>query len=336
MTLWYSLILVVILTLVGLFGSQVNGLQPLFGIVLPYIALVTFIIGIIMKVLKWAKSPVPFRIPTTCGQAKSLPWIKNDNLESPSNTISVIGRMILEILFFRSLFRNTRMEIKEGSKVVYASTKFLWMAGMAFHYTFLVILLRHFRFFVDPTPQFVIWIQNLDGFFQVGLPIFYLTDMVFLAAVSYLLLRRLADSKIRYISLAGDYFPLLLLLAIGTTGFLMRHFTKVDLIGVKELTVGLLSLQPVIPDGIGSLFFLHLFLVSCLLAYFPFSKLMHMAGVFLSPTRNLANNNRMKQHVNPWNYDVKLHPYEEYEDEFREVMRGAGLPLDRDPEEEKK
>ena len=34
------------------------------------------------------------------------------------------------------------------------------------------------------------------------------------------------------------------------------------------------------------LFFAHLFLVSALLAYFPFSKLMHGAGVFLSPTRN--------------------------------------------------
>ena len=39
--------------------------------------------------------------------------------------------------------------------------------------------------------------------------------------------------------------------------------------------------------------------MSALAAYFPFSKLMHMAGVFLSPTRNLANNNRMVRHVNP-------------------------------------
>ena len=46
-----------------------------------------------------------------------------------------------------------------------------------------------------------------------------------------------------------------------------------------------------------------------LFAYFPFSKLMHMGGVFLSPTRNLANNNRMRRHVNPWNPEVEVHTY---------------------------
>jgi hypothetical protein len=57
---------------------------------------------------------------------------------------------------------------------------------------------------------------------------------------------------------------------------------------------------------------------------------MHLGGIFMSPTRNLANNNRRVRHLNPWNYDVKTHTYEEYEDEFREVMRGAGMPLERD------
>ena len=72
-----------------------------------------------------------------------------------------------------------------------------------------------------------------------------------------------------------------------------------------------------------------LFLVSVLFAYFPFSKLMHLGGVFLSPTRNLVNNSRIKRHINPWNYSVKTHSYEEYEDEFRELMREAGLPLEK-------
>jgi len=89
-----------------------------------------------------------------------------------------------------------------------------------------------------------------------------------------------------------------------------------------------LAFSPVLPEGIGSLFYIHLFLVSTLIAYFPFSKLMHLGGVFMSPTRNLANNNRMKRHVNPWNYDVKVHTYEEYEDEFRNVMKAAGMHLE--------
>jgi nitrate reductase gamma subunit len=77
------------------------------------------------------------------------------------------------------------------------------------------------------------------------------------------------------------------------------------------------------------LFFVHLLLVSALLTYFPFSKLMHMPGVFLSPTRSLANTNRMKRHVNPWDYPVKVHTYQEWEEEFRDKIVAAGLPLDK-------
>jgi hypothetical protein len=56
---------------------------------------------------------------------------------------------------------------------------------------------------------------------------------------------------------------------------------------------------------------------------------MHMAGVFLSPTRNLSNNSRIVRHINPWNYPVKVHTYQEYEDEFREKMIDAGLPVEK-------
>ena len=69
--------------------------------------------------------------------------------------------------------------------------------------------------------------------------------------------------------------------------------------------------------------------MSVLIAYFPFSKLSHMAGVFLSPTRNLAANNRAVRHVNPWDYPVKVHSYEEYEDELRDKMKTAGIPVER-------
>ena len=55
-----------------------------------------------------------------------------------------------------------------------------------------------------------------------------------------------------------------------------------------------------------------------------------MAGVFFSPTRNLANNNRMKRHINPWNPKVKVHTYQEYEDDFRDLMKNVGLPLEKE------
>ncbi|HAP67861.1 MAG TPA: menaquinol oxidoreductase, partial [Nitrospinae bacterium] len=89
------------------------------------------------------------------------------------------------------------------------------------------------------------------------------------------------------------------------------------------------SFRPVIPEGLGIIFYIHLFLVCTLFIYFPFSKLVHMAGVFMSPTRNLANNSRIQRYVNPWNYDVKVHKYSEYEEEFREKMKKAGIPVEK-------
>jgi hypothetical protein len=42
---------------------------------------------------------------------------------------------------------------------------------------------------------------------------------------------------------------------------------------------------------------------------------------------------RMNRHVNPWNYPVEVHTYSEYEDDFREKMVEAGLPVEKMPEE---
>lgn len=325
-----SLIAVLILVLIAYVGAGLAGWRFLFGVALPYLGIAAFLLGVVYRVIKWARSAVPFRIPTTCGQQKSHPWIKNNNLESPHNIWGVLGRMALEILFFRSLFRNSRAEVKEGPKIVYGPDKWLWAGSLAFHWSFLIIFVRHFKYFAEPVPSWVLGIQNLDGFFQVGLPIILATDAVIVVALSFLFFRRILDPKLRYISLPADYFALFLLMGIAFSGILMRYFTKTDITSVKELGTGLLSFAPVVPEGIGAVFFVHLFMVTILLAYFPFSKLMHFAGVFMSPTRNLANNNRMVRHVNPWDYPVKLHTYEEYEDEFRDVMKAAGLPVEKE------
>jgi nitrate reductase gamma subunit len=305
-------------------------LNYLFGVIIPYIALLAFIGGIVYRVMQWARIPVPFRIPTTAGQGKSLPWIKQNKIDNPSTSLGVIIRMALEVLLFRSLFRNTRAELRDGPKLSYGSTKWLWAAGLAFHWTFLIILVRHFRLFLEPVPLPIKIMESLDGFFQVGAPVLYLTDLIFLGAVTFLFLRRIVIPQVRYISLAADFFPLFLIGAIGTSGVLMRYFYKTDVVGIKELTMGLVTFSPTVPQGIGTIFYIHLFLVSALFVYIPMSKLMHLAGVFLSPTRNLANTNRAVMHVNPWNYPVKVHTYAEYEDDFREKMKAAGLPVEKE------
>jgi hypothetical protein len=37
----------------------------------------------------------------------------------------------------------------------------------------------------------------------------------------------------------------------------------------------------------------------------------------------------MKRHVNPWDYPVKVHTYQEWEEEFRDKIKAAGLPLEK-------
>jgi nitrate reductase gamma subunit len=310
-------------------GAGVAGQTYLFGVVIPYAAMATFLVGVVYRILRWAAAPVPYRITTTCGQQQSLPWIKANRLENPPNGWWAAGRMALEVLVFRSLFRNTKAALTPSRHLTHESTKLLWVGALLFHYSFLVIFLRHLRFFVEPAPAATALLEQVDGFFQLASPALFLSDVLVLAALLFLLGRRLVDPRVRYISLPADYFALFLLLGVAGSGVLMRYVTKVDLVSAKELALGLVALHPVVPRGIGLPFYVHVLFVSVLFAYFPFSKLMHMGGVFLSPTRNLANDNRRRRHVNPQNPVVEPHTYEEWEDEFRDKLLAAGIPVER-------
>ncbi|MEW6428646.1 MAG: sulfate reduction electron transfer complex DsrMKJOP subunit DsrM [Thermodesulfobacteriota bacterium] len=333
MKILYPLVAVLALIAVALLGAMMPGGQYLFGVILPYLAFAVFIGGVVWRVVNWGKSPVPFRIPTTCGQEESLPWIKQDKFDNPSTTGGVIVRMLLEVFLFRSLFRNTKAEIYDGPKLVYGSSKYLWLFGLLFHYCFLVIVLRHLRLFTDPIPGFVAALEMGDGALQIGVPVIYQTDLIFPLAILFLFGRRLITRHVRYISLAADYFPLFLIFAIAVTGILMRFVFRVDVTAIKQLTAGLAAFRPTIAGDIGVIFYAHVFLVCTLMVYFPFSKLMHAGGVFLSPTRNMANNSRKVRHINPWNpTHIKPHSYASYEDEFREFMVDAGIPVEKELE----
>jgi len=324
----FSLVAVLLLILLSYAGAEAAGMKTFFGIFIPYIAVAVFLVGFIWKIVGWAKSPVPFRIPSTCGQQKSLPWMSYSYTDSPYTKTGVVLRMALEVLLFRSLFRNTKFE-QHGDRLAYRWEKWLWLFALLFHYAFLVTVIRHLRFFAEPVPFFVQWLEELDGFLQLGLPGLFLSGVALAAAGIFLLLRRMYLAEMRYISLPSDYFPLFLIIGIAVSGIMMRYFTKVDVVAVKELTLGLVTFGPTIPEGVGGLFYVHMFLVCVLLIYFPFSKLMHLGGIFMSPTRNLPNNSRAVRHVNPWNYPVKVHTYEEYEEEFRDKMVEAGLPVEK-------
>ncbi|WP_407309088.1 sulfate reduction electron transfer complex DsrMKJOP subunit DsrM [Desulfosporosinus sp. SB140] len=333
MKAFYSFLAVIVLILVAAIGGSIANLHFVFGIVIPYVAFVLFVGGFICRVIKWGRSPVPYRIPTTGGQQKSLPWIKQDKIQNPTTALGVIVRMALEVLLFRSLFGNLKTELREGAngaEISYGSAKWLWLGSLAFHWSFLIIIFRHLRFFLEPIPSAVQVVDSVDSMLQIGLPPIYITDLLFIVAITFLFVRRIVIPRVKYISQPADYFPLLLIFSIACSGILMRYFYKVDIVSVKELALSLAMLHPVLPTGVGAIFYVHLFLVCTLFVYFPTSKLMHMGGIFLSPTRNMLNNSRMVRHINPWNHPVEVHTYEQYEDEFREKMKKAGIPVEKE------
>src|SRR3989338_6495491 len=124
----FSLLAVTVLILIAYSGVKFAGLHFFFGVVIPYIAIATFVIGIIYRVVKWGLSPVPFCIPTTCGQQESLPWIKQDKLENPS-------------------------KMKDESMVIYSSDTCLLLSALIFHFSFLIIIVSHLKFFTEQVPS---------------------------------------------------------------------------------------------------------------------------------------------------------------------------------------
>ncbi|HOP84855.1 MAG TPA: sulfate reduction electron transfer complex DsrMKJOP subunit DsrM [Syntrophorhabdaceae bacterium] len=300
----------------------------LFGIIVPYICFALAIVGFVVKIVKWAVSPVPFNITTVCGQQKSLNFLRHSPIESPASRCGVFFRMLFEVLFFRSLLRNEKVELYgKERRLIYGSDRYLWIFAILFHWSMLIILLRHLKLFLEPIPHWIIMLQSLDGIFQSHIPPVYISNVLVFIGLVFLFLRRL-KRRVMYISLPSDFFVLFLIGGVIVSGMLLRYVYRADILLVKAFLFGLIYLNPIPYTGFGTMFYTHLCLISVLIAYLPYSKLMHMAGVFLSPTRNLRNDSRARRYINPWNYPVKEHTYKEWEEEFKDALKEADIPLD--------
>ena len=111
--------------------------------------------------------------------------------------------------------------------------------------------------------------------------------------------RRFLVDRVRYISAPSDHLMLALLLAIALSGLAMKYIWHTDIVALKAFMLGVMYFdwQPLPADP---LLLLHLGLVIALMIIFPFSKLLHVPGVFFSPTRNMKDNPREQRHVAAW------------------------------------
>lgn len=225
-----------------------------------------FIVAALVMVIGLARKIIQYaRIPAP---------LKIATTPAPVTRTGVVLRLFREVVFFESLFK---------------STKWTWLFGWMFHLGLLLVLLRHLRYFTDP-----VWLP-----IQLIQPFGVYAGFAMVIGLIGLLVRRIFVDRVRYISSPSDYLWLAILIIIGLSGLTMKFVMHTDVVMVKEFFIGLMGF------GFGTLpidfpLIIHLLLVALLMLLFPFSKLLHVPGLFFSPTRNQVDNPREKRHLAPW------------------------------------
>ncbi len=166
-----------------------------------YFAAVVFLTGLVGKVVQYARTPAPLKIPTT---------------PAPTTTGGVVLRLAREVVFFESLFRGN---------------KWTWIFGWVFHFGLFLVTLRHLRYFIDP-----VWvpIQLIQPFGMYG-------GIAMVLGLGGLWARRFLVDRVRYITGPSDHLILGLLVLIGCSGLLMSFVVHTDIVSVKEFFRGLMA-----------------------------------------------------------------------------------------------
>ena len=227
-----------------------------------YIATLVFVAFTGYKIVQYARTPAPLKIPT---------------MPAPLTQGGVVLRLMKEVVLFYSLFR---------------ANKWIWLFGWVFHVCLLLVLLRHFRYFVDLSNLLWFWVPLIQPFGKYAA-----FGMLF--GLGGLLVRRIVVPRIKYISNPSDYLMLILLLFIGFSGSMMTFVAHTDIVQLRAFVQGVIYFdwQQIPTDPI---LLLHLTAIFLLMIIFPFSKLLHAPGIFFSPTRNQVDNSREKRHLAPW------------------------------------
>lgn len=229
-----------------------------------YTATTILVAGVVRKIVIYARTPQPLKIPTT---------------PAPTTRTGVWLRMLREVTVFESLFK---------------ANKWTWLFGWIFHFSLLVELIWHLRYFTEPVLVFLPWLQWFINFTGYGMVLGLLG----------LWGRRFLVDRVRYISSPSDHLMLALLVAIGVSGLAMKYLFHTDIVALKAFFLGLMVFdwQPLPADPV---LLIHLTLVATLMIVFPVSKLLHAPGVFFSPTRNQVDNPREKRWTAGWTADSK-------------------------------
>ena len=176
-------------------------LASLFIIGLSYFAAFTLLVGLLVKLYGYFRTPMPWPEVVT---------------PAPENETGVIARILGDVFIFPNLFK---------------ADKFLWVGAWVFHVALAAILFRHLRYFTYPVPGLVLYMEPVALWF----------GYIFGLAALYLFWRRLALPRTLYLSNLPDYFALALLGAIAATGILMSYWAHAYLVDVKAFLLGCIN-----------------------------------------------------------------------------------------------
>ncbi|GAB6180887.1 sulfate reduction electron transfer complex DsrMKJOP subunit DsrM [Desulfotomaculum defluvii] len=224
--------------------------------VLPYIATTVFVIGLLYRLGRWARARIVHNITLT---------------PAPTTEAGAILDIAKEATFFRSIFRSDRA-LWAGAWIMHMSL-FLILAG---HVLGIGLLGRQFAYIGLTSEETSEILSVLMGTFF---------GIVLLLSLLYLLYRRIRINEVRAISAPSDYILLLLLIGIVLAGNLMRFVPQwgIHYEPVRDYFVRLISFTPITSDMEvmhKPALIIHVFLVQLLMIVFPFSKLLHSAGMF--------------------------------------------------------
>jgi nitrate reductase gamma subunit len=134
----------------------------------------------------------------------------------------------------------------------------LWLGEWFFHVSFLIVAVRHLRYFFSVVPEWVWWFQIPGLIAGYVLP---------LSLIYILIVRRFSASE-KYSSPA-NMFLLILLFMISSLGLLMATLFRADIVTVKLFIQGILNFSPSAVPTSSILFLLHFSLVLVLIPFLP-------------------------------------------------------------------
>ncbi|MCL0081221.1 respiratory nitrate reductase subunit gamma [Peptococcaceae bacterium] len=223
--------------------------------VLPYIAVMIFIVGMVWRLCRWLKTRNVHNVVLT---------------PAPKTSCGVAVRYVKEIFLFRSLFNGD---------------KSLWAGAWIMHVTLAGIIGGHIVGFAFLGQQFIYMGVSADTSVFLSKLLGTTFGVILAVALLYLLYRRLSINEAKLTSYFADYMHLILLLGIVSAGNFMRLVPgySVGFEVPKIYMIQLATFQPVTIDPLmNTAFIIHLLLVQILLIIFPFSKLVHLVGIFVN------------------------------------------------------